>query len=59
MIYKIVGDELVSTRNGTTKIFKKKHKELTAGYLKKIKTAINKHLKKLDDKTNFYDVAKH
>ena len=39
--------------------YSKEHTELTAGYLKKLKTAINKHLKKIDDKTNFYDIAKH
>lgn len=56
---KIDGDALVGNRGGKTKLFNKKRNELTAGYLKTIKTAINKHLKKVDDKTNSHDVVKH
>ncbi len=37
MRYKIDGDALVSNRGGKTKMFKKKHQALTAGYLKNIK----------------------
>ena len=59
MKYKIDGDALVGISGAKTKIFKNKEKQLTAGYLKKINTATEKHLKKVDDKTNFYDVAKH
>ena len=33
--------------------------ELTSGYLKHIKTATTKHLKKIGEKTNYHDVVKH
>ena len=46
MTSKIEDGILISNRNAKTKIYKRKGKQLTAPYLRKITNATKKHLKK-------------
>ena len=48
-----------SVNKTKTKIFKKKQKELTAGYVKKLKTAIIKHLKNIGEKNLIFTMLRN